>query len=129
MNTKWLMTASALLMGAVGIILTFAPQEISAYLSNQSAANSGYILFQVLGALYFAFGMVNWTAKGNLIGGIYGRPIAIGNLTHFVVGALALVKGYFALHQTVVLVAAVVYAVLATLFMIVFFTHPVKDKN
>jgi len=129
MNTRWLMTASALLMGAVGIILTFVPQEVSAYLKLQSATNSGYILFQILGALYFAFAMVNWTSKGNLIGGIYGRPIAIGNLTHFVIGALALVKGYFALHQAVILVAAVAYAVLATLFTIVFFTHPVKDKN
>ena len=116
-------------MAVVGIALTFAPQEICAYLNFQPSSNLGSILFQILGALYFAFAMVNWTSKGNLIGGIYGRPIAIGNLTHFVIGALALMKGYFAFSQTITLVAGLVYAFFAILFTIVFFTHPVKDKN
>lgn len=129
MNTKWLMTASALFMGATGIVLTFAPQEVSLYFSSPSATQPVAIVFQILGALYFAFAMVNWTSKGNLIGGIYGRPVAIGNLTHFVIGALTLVKGYFAFSETVTLIAALVYAAFAVMFTIVFFTHPIKDKN
>jgi hypothetical protein len=128
-NTKWLMTASALFMGAVGIVMTFAPQEVSSCFSIQSTANLDALVFQILGALYFAFAMVNWTAKGNLIGGIYARPIAIGNLTHFVIGALALVKGYFAFHQTLILISALVYTAFAIGFTIVFFTHPVKGKD
>lgn len=129
MNTKLLMTASALFMGAVGIVMTFAPDEVSAYFDLQSAANLETLVFQILGALYFAFAMVNWTSKGNLIGGIYARPVAIGNLTHFVIGALALIKGYMAVHQSFTLIAALFYTVFAIAFTIVFFTHPVKDKN
>jgi hypothetical protein len=119
------MTLSAILMGAVGVVLSFAPHETLAYLEAPAFALGGLIL-QILGALYFAFAMVNWMAKGNLIGGIYGRPIAIGNLTHFVVGALALAKGYVVVNLPVVLVGAIVYGILAVLFTIVFFTHPVK---
>jgi len=129
MNTKLLMILSAVLMGAVGVVLTFAPQEVLTSLDLQAvpATNLGALLLQVLGALYFAFAMVNWTSKANLIGGIYGRPIAIGNLTHFVIGALALVKGYLAFNQIIVLIAAIAYAVFAVLFTIVFFRHPVKS--
>jgi hypothetical protein len=69
--------------------------------------------------------MVNWTAKANLIGGIYARPIAIGNLTHFVVGGLALTKNYFSQHDLTILMFAFIYVVFAVLFSIVLFRHPV----
>ena len=69
--------------------------------------------------------MVNWMAKGSLIGGIYARPVAIGNLTHFTVGALALVKGS-ASAPPLVLGVTVVYIIMAISFGIVFFRHPVK---
>jgi hypothetical protein len=73
--------------------------------------------------------MVNWTAKGNLIGGIYGRPIAIGNLTHFVMGALVLIKNYFSSNGVIILIAAIVYMLYAVLFSVVFFTHPLKQEQ
>ena len=128
MNTRLLMTSSALLMGGVGIILSFAPQEVLQFLNVTAEVTLQTLMMQLLGALYFAFAMVNWTAKGNLIGGIYGRPIAIGNLSHFVIGALALVKGYFSSHDGTILVMAIIYATFAVLFSIVFFTHPVTKE-
>ena len=128
MNTKLLMTISALTMGVAGIFLSFLPYEILNYLSLTNGTILNSLILQILGALYFAFAMVNWTAKANLIGGIYARPIAIGNLTHFVVGALALIKGYFSNHEMVILTLSVIYTVFAILFAIVFFRHPVKDK-
>ena len=76
-------------MMAAGVTLTFLPQEVNTLLAAESAGTHP-LLLQITGALYFAWGMVNWTAKANLIGGIYGRPIAIGNLSHFIIGALAL---------------------------------------
>ena len=87
------MTASALVMAALGLAATFLPQEIAAYLG---ASTTLPLLIQILGALYVAFAMLNWTAKDSLIGGIYNRPIAIGNLVHFLIAALALGKGAFA---------------------------------
>src|SRR5688500_19534319 len=89
MNTKLLMIVSAIILGLTGLILSFFPQEVSTYFGfNQSPP----ILLQVLGALYFGFAMINWTGKAHLIGGIYSRPVAIGNFTHFIIGALALIE-------------------------------------
>lgn len=125
MNTKLLMSASAIVLGAIGILLTFMPEEISLALN----VTGSVILFQLLGALYFAFAMLNWTAKGNLIGGIYSRPVAIGNFAHFMIGGLALIK--LALHQpfSSLSILAVVYVVFAALFGWVFFTSPVSKAN
>jgi len=129
MNTRWLMTGSAVIMGVTGIALSFGPQEILTYLLNQPVTGSEVITLQILGALYFAFAMVNWMSKANLIGGIYARPIAIGNMTHFVIGAFALLKGYSASSERVILIAAIVYVVLGALFTKVLFTHPIKEKE
>jgi Na+-driven multidrug efflux pump len=128
MNTKLLMTISALTMGVAGIVLSFLPHELLNYLTSTTGTVLDSLILQILGALYFAFAMVNWTAKANLIGGIYSRPIAIGNLIHFAVGALALIKGYFSNQEVVILTLAVIYTAFAILFAIVFFKHPVKEK-
>jgi hypothetical protein len=45
-----------------------------------------------MGALYFSFALMNWTAKDSLIGGIYARPVSLANFSHFFIGALLLVK-------------------------------------
>ena len=121
MNTKLIMTASAITAGLMGILLTFAPAEASAFLgwNNEQA-----IILQLLGAAYFAFGMINWTAKANLIGGIYGRPIAIGNFTHYVIGALALIKVVSKSYSVALIVLTLIYVAFAVLFGLIFFTHP-----
>ena len=91
MKTKLLMTSSALFCAIIGILLSFLPNEIAEYLSVEPTIIT--ILFlKILSALYLGFGILNWMVKGTLIGGIYNRPIAIGNLMHFGVGAIALVK-------------------------------------
>ncbi len=121
------MTGSALLMLAAGITLIFAPEEISSALFHSSLPAN--ILFaKILGALYFGFGMVNWTSRANLIGGIYARPIAIGNLTHFTVGALALVKTTFTQALPLLWIITGIYVLLAVGFGVVFFTHPLEDN-
>jgi hypothetical protein len=126
MNTKLLMTISALAMGITGIVLSFLPQEVLDHFDATTTA-SDPLMLQILGALYFAFAMVNWTAKANLIGGIYARPIAMGNLTHFIVGSLALIKSYFSQHDVTIMMFAFIYVIFAGLFSIVFFRQPVKS--
>ncbi|MBP6671952.1 MAG: hypothetical protein KA247_02330 [Bacteroidetes bacterium] len=127
MNTKLLMTVSALLMLAAGIAITFLPQEILAHFTAQPNQELRLTL-QILGAFYFAFGMVNWLAKESLLGGIYGRPIVVGNVTHFLIGALALIKG-ITLHNSILLWAAAgVYVLFAVSFTVTMYTQP-KQKQ
>ena len=91
MNTKIVMTFSSLTLGVTGIILTFAPDIVMSNLHLDTSPAS-LLLGQVIGALYFAFSMLNWMTKESLIGGIYNRPIAVTNLTHFLIGGLAIGK-------------------------------------
>ena len=63
MNTKVLMIVSAINMGVAGMILSFLPQEISNYLNFTGTSS---VFMQILGALYFGFAMLNWTAKVRL---------------------------------------------------------------
>lgn len=85
------MTSSAVSFAVIGLCLTFLATEIAEYFLPGST-----ILFplfiQISGALYFAFFLLNWMTKGNVIGGIYSRPIAMANFAHFLIGGLALVK-------------------------------------
>ena len=113
---------------AAGIAITFLPQEILAQFSAQPNQELTLTL-QILGAFYFAFGMVNWTARETLIGGIYGRPVLIGNVTHFVIGALTLIKHILSGgSEPLWLAAAVVYTSFAMQFSVLFFRQP-KQTN
>lgn len=124
------MTASALLLALSGIAFTFLPAEIAAHI-DASTSNTQPILFQILGALYFAFAMLNWMAKESVIGGIYNRPVAIANLTHFLIGGLALVKVLMKApaQPFIITVVAGVYILFALLFGVLFYTHPVRSQQ
>lgn len=129
MNTKLVLGASAVAMGAAGIAGTFLPQELLIALGVQPSGLLP-VLVQLLAALLFSFAMVNWTARGSLIGGIYNRPVALGNLTHFVIGALALTKAAIAMRgNAIVWGAAFVYIVFAVAFTAVFFRSPVSGSS
>lgn len=91
MNTKILMTLSALALGVVGLTLSFIPEEIIGYFKIETTTTTALFL-QLLGSLYLGFGILNWIVKGSLIGGIYNKPIVIGNLMHFGIGAITLFK-------------------------------------
>ena len=130
MNTKIVMTSSALFYAIIGIILSFLPNEIADYLNVEY--NIVTILFlDIMSALYLGFGILNWMAKGTLIGGIYNKPIAIGNLMHFGVGAIVLVKvvSNIQTHSEIVISLTVVYVIFAILFVYIFRTNPTKTEK
>jgi len=81
MNTKSLMTLSAMILALIGISLIFLPNEILDYLQ-LSVSETLQLLMQIIGSLYFALAILNWMSKGSFIGRIYNRPIAMANLTH-----------------------------------------------
>jgi len=130
MNTKIVMVSSALLCAIIGILLSFLPDEIAEYLGVEP--NIITILFmKILSALYLGFAILNWIAKGTLIGGIYNRPIAIGNLMHFGVGAITLVKvvSNINAHSEIVNSLTVAYVIFAILFVYIFRTNPIKTDK
>jgi len=116
MNTKTLMTSSSILLGLAGIFALFTPDLL---LSTQGVAAIGTapILVQLMGALYFSFALMNWTAKDSAIGGIYARPVSLANFSHFFSGTLLLLKYQLSNEVSMsVVVALVVYVVYAVCF-------------
>ena len=130
MNTKLLMTLSAMILALIGISLIFLPNEILDYLE-LSVSETLQLLMQIIGSIYFALAILNWMSKGSIIGGIYNRPIAMANLAHFVIAGLALIKGILANPSLsyVIWSIAIIYSIFAIFFGIVAFKHPVGEKN
>jgi hypothetical protein len=109
------MTSSALLLGLAGVFALFAPDVILSAVG--AAAGTTTVLIQLMGALYFSFALMNWTAKDSLIGGIYARPVSLANFSHFFAGALLLLR-YQLSHEINlgVFTALLVYTVYAVFF-------------
>jgi hypothetical protein len=84
---------------------------------------------QILGALYLGFAIANWTAKDSVIGGIYGRALALGNLVHFLVGVLSIARAPM-VNGTVKAGFIAVYAIFTVFFgWLVFFASPASQAQ
>jgi uncharacterized membrane protein len=129
MQTKILMTTSALLMGIAGILLLFVPEELLSSLGIFSTSVSDNFA-HFLGALYLAFAATNWMARANLIRGTYGRPIVVGNFVHFFLGSLLFLRELrFDPLPFWELAIMCVYVLFAVFFGRILFTNPVNNQQ
>lgn len=124
-NTRLILSASALLLGIAGVGLTFVPDLILKAL-HAGTEKTSQLLMQVLGGLYFGFAMLNWMMRSSIIGGIYNRPVAIANFSHFFIAGLALLKGVSGDGTISMLlwITAGLYQVFWILFGLMLFRHP-----
>jgi hypothetical protein len=128
MNPKALMIASAVFLAVAGIAASIAPAELLDAL-HAPPRDPLPVVVQLLGALYLAFAITNWTAKDNAIGGIYSRPLSLGNFLHFAVGSLALAKQQFPSRLSFPLSAVlIVYVIFALLFGWLLFSPRVAPR-
>jgi len=89
MQSRIIVTASALFLLALGVGLDFLPQEASVRMGLGTASQAALVI-QVLAAAFLGLGFMNWLSKGNPMGGIYSRPLALQNFLSYGVGAIAL---------------------------------------
>lgn len=128
MTTRLLMLTSSLFLAFIGITLSFFLQETASFFTKNAEPFTA-LLLQLTGGLYLGFALLNYMAKGVLLGGIYNRPIAMANFTHFLVTGLALLKGSAALQNpTVYWAISLLYLLFALSFGLVTFTHPATVK-
>lgn len=73
----------------------------------------GYWFGQLLGAAWLGFAALTWQSRGQLLGGIYGRPIVFANFTHWFVAASVLLT---AARRAEVATTLVILTAVATLF-------------
>jgi hypothetical protein len=126
LNTRVIMTVSAIYLALMGIILSFMPNEVAEFIGLQNSKTIQLIL-QIAGAQYFAMALLNWMKRTSVIGGIYNRPVSITNYTHYVIGTLAswkLLLGKAGLPSVFWILAAF-YLIFAFLYGFIFYRNPV----
>jgi hypothetical protein len=91
MLTRYLTRASALLLGAAGLALLFAADDLLPWLA-PGTPTSGAWVGQVLGATLLALAWLNWLHQRTLLGGIYGRPVVLPNVAFYFISALSVLR-------------------------------------
>ena len=121
------MILSAAFLAIAGLVTSFAPDKV---LEVHGTVPDGptMLLIEMMGALYLGFAILNWSARGVLIGGIYARPLALGNFLHFAMVTMMLSREAFE-HGVVQLASsAAVFGAFAVGFGIVLFRPPVPRR-
>jgi hypothetical protein len=123
MQGRIILTLSGFVLFIGGGAALFAPQEL-ARLVDPAASDGMPLAIQLVGCALLGFASLNWMSRRNRIGGIYARPIGIGNLVLFATGALAIGKHAAAREPSIGLVALCgVFAALAASFAWLVFAH------
>ncbi|MGB3182207.1 MAG: hypothetical protein WBB45_12505 [Cyclobacteriaceae bacterium] len=130
MNTRLMMSTSALFLGALGLTATFMPQELLGSIGIE-ASPFPVLMVQLLGAAWAGFAILNWMARGNLIGGVYSKPVAMGNMAYFLIAGIALAKVALKAPSIGLVEIALVglHLLFAGLFAYTAFTHPNLQKR
>ena len=114
------MTLSAVFLAGAGIFTLFAPDRVLA-MHDTPPDNATMLLIQMMGALYLGFAILNWTARGVIIGGIYARPLALGNFLHFALVTVMLAREAIDHLALPLAVSAGVFGLFAIGFALVLF--------
>ncbi|MDT0631063.1 hypothetical protein RQM47_02085 [Rubrivirga sp. S365] len=83
-------TAYAVLLAAAGAVFLFVPDIV---FPDARAGGPAALAAQLFGAALLGFAALCWAGRGALLGGIYGRPIVVGNQAFAVVGTLVVLGG------------------------------------
>jgi uncharacterized iron-regulated membrane protein len=119
------MMSSAIFLALLGLATSFIPDRV---LSTHGTVpdNATLLLVQMMGALYLGFAILNWMARGVIIGGIYARPLALGNFLHFGMVGMMLSKAAIVHGAVQLAVSALVFSIFAIWFGVVSFRSPVR---
>jgi hypothetical protein len=120
MNAKFLMMSSAVFLALLGLVTSFLPFEVLA-LHGSEPDGPTVLLIEMMGALYLGFALLNWTARGVIIGGIYARPLALGNFLHFALVTVMLAREAIDHLALPLAVSAGVFGLFAIGFALVLF--------
>jgi len=119
---------SAIFLAILGLLTSYFPDKV---LETHGTVpdNTTLLLIQMMGALYLGFAILNWTARGVLMGGIYARPLALGNFLHFAMVGVMLAKAAYTHGVVQLATSAAVFSAFAVWFGIVLFTSPVRGPQ
>ena len=117
------MSTSAVFLAVLGFATSYMPDKVLG-IHGTVPDMPTMLLIQMAGALYLGFAILNWTARRVLIGGIYARPVALGNFLHFAMVSVMLIKAAIVHGVVQLAISATVFSVFAIWFGLVLFRPP-----
>ena len=130
MPGRFILTFSAIILFVAGGATLFAPDELARALDPLTSRGLAVII-QLVGSGFLGFGLINWMSRRNRIGGIYARPLGMGNLMLFATAALTLGRAAAAdkIPLAGIGVCALLAAVAASFAWLVFAYDPVSEET
>lgn len=123
MPGRVILTCSAAFLFLTGGAALFAPDELARAL-DPAASRMLQLTIQLLGGGLLGFALIDWMSRRNRIGGIYARPLGIGNLLLFATAALTLGKAATVAPLPAAMIGiCAVCAMLAASFAWLIFAH------
>jgi hypothetical protein len=121
--------ASAAVLLVAGVALLFAADVILPRLVPGFPPGAAW-LGQLLGGAWIGVAALNWLGRSAVLGGIYGRPVVVANLTLHFVSALVLLRAATrAAAPGALLLAALPAASLALAYGWLLRRHPFPDDR
>jgi len=123
------MVASAIFLAVLGVLTTFFPYEVLARHGTEPDGPT-VLLIEMMGATYLGFALLNYAARGVIIGGVYARPLALGNFLHFMMVTVTLAREAVD-HQVIQLAgSALVFGIFAAGFgWVLFRQYPAASSG
>ena len=121
-----LMISNGIFNGFAGLMLIFIPAEVLVW-TDGNVGTMALLLTSLLGAAMFGLGMLNYLGRSAIYGGIYGKPILIGNLVFHVIASVNLLKFSWSEGGVVALATAIAggcYSIFAAGFIRLNFFPP-----
>lgn len=128
MSSRTILTITSLLLFVAGGAAVFAADEVAGLMDLEVSFETR-ILAEFAGIGMLALAIQNWMSRGRPIGGVYARPLGLGNLLFFSTSALTLGR-YLAAEMLPREMIAVcgVFALLALAFAwLFFFSRPAAE--
>lgn len=124
--SKYILISSAVLNAILGIAITFLPQETGQFIGTTEMNYADLALMQILGSALIGIAITNFMSRGATVGGIYGKPIQMGNLVFHLATGLGLLKFVFSAESWILFgIPALLYLALTAGFIKLNFTSPV----
>ncbi|MDZ7720201.1 MAG: hypothetical protein U5K72_15405 [Balneolaceae bacterium] len=124
--SKIVLISSAIINAILGIAITFLPQETGQFIGTTEMNTADLALMQILGSALIGIAIINYMSRGITIGGIYGKPLLLGNLVFHLATGLGLIKYVFSAESWILFgLPALLYLILTAGFIKLNFTSPV----
>ncbi len=122
MKSRSILTINAVVQLILGGVMLFLGDEILPKIGFIGIPN---IIVMIVASLYLGFGLMNWYSRKLPVGGIYARPLVLGNLWHYMIGSFSLLKIIFSNPTIELGMLTVYYVIFALAFGWLMFKSPV----